>query len=42
MIVTIAGGSPWTFDARPAYVLSLAYLAVFGSVVAFVTYFPPC
>jgi drug/metabolite transporter (DMT)-like permease len=38
-IVTIAGGSPWTFDARPAYVLSLAYLAVFGSVVAFVTYF---
>ena len=38
-IVTIAGGSRWTFDARPAYVLSLAYLAVFGSVVAFVTYF---
>ena len=33
------GGAPWTFDARPAYVLSLGYLAVCGSVVAFVTYF---
>jgi drug/metabolite transporter (DMT)-like permease len=32
-------GAAWTFDARPAYVLSLGYLAVCGSVVAFVTYF---
>ena len=32
-------GAPWTFDPRPAYVLSLGYLAVCGSVVAFVTYF---
>jgi drug/metabolite transporter (DMT)-like permease len=31
-------GIPFTFDPRPAYVLSLAYLAVAGSVVAFVTY----
>ena len=31
-------GLPLTFDARPAYVLSLLYLAVFGSVIAFVTY----
>ncbi len=33
-----ASGIPFTFDARPAYVLSLAYLAVFGSVVAFVAF----
>lgn len=31
-------GIPFTFDPRPAYVASLAYLSVFGSVVAFVTY----
>lgn len=29
---------PFTFDPRPAYVLSLAYLALFGSVVAFVSF----
>ncbi len=28
----------WTFDPRPAYILSLAYLAVFGSVIAFGAY----
>jgi drug/metabolite transporter (DMT)-like permease len=33
-----ATGVPFAFDARPGYVLSLAYLAVFGSVVAFVSY----
>jgi len=38
-LAAIANGVPWTFDASPGYVLSLAYLAVFGSVVAFVTYF---
>ena len=37
--VAKVSGAPWTFDASPAYVLSLAYLAVGGSVVAFVTYF---
>jgi drug/metabolite transporter (DMT)-like permease len=31
-------GIPLSFDARPAYVLSLLYLALFGSVVAFVSY----
>ena len=28
----------WTFDPRRAYVLSLLYLAVFGSVIAFAAY----
>ena len=28
----------WGFDARPAYVLSLLYLAAFGSVIAFGVY----
>ena len=37
--LALVGGEPWTFDARPAYILSLTYLAVCGSVVAFVTYF---
>jgi drug/metabolite transporter (DMT)-like permease len=37
MVATLAG-TPWTFDGRPAYVLSLAYLAVFGSVFAFGAY----
>jgi len=31
-------GVPFAFDARAPYVLSLLYLAVFGSVVAFVAY----
>lgn len=34
-----ARGLPWTFDPRPAYVLSLLYLAVIGSVLAFLLYF---
>ncbi|HMI84123.1 MAG TPA: EamA family transporter [Polyangiaceae bacterium] len=34
----VVTGVPWTFSATPAYLLSLAYLAVFGSVVAFVSY----
>jgi drug/metabolite transporter (DMT)-like permease len=33
-----AHGEAWTFDARPAYVASLAYLAMVGSVVAFTSY----
>jgi drug/metabolite transporter (DMT)-like permease len=32
-------GVPWTFDARLPYILSLAYLALFGSVIAFGVYF---
>ena len=35
----IAQGTTWTFDARLPYVLSLAYLALFGSVIAFGVYF---
>jgi drug/metabolite transporter (DMT)-like permease len=31
-------GVPLAFDPRPAYVLSLLYLAILGSVVAFVSY----
>jgi drug/metabolite transporter (DMT)-like permease len=31
-------GVPWTFEHTPAYVLSLAYLALFGSVFAFAAY----
>ncbi len=31
-------GIPFTFDARPAYLMSLGYLALFGSVIAFVGY----
>lgn len=37
-VAAVAMGAAWTFDTRPAYVLSLAYLAVFGSIVAFATY----
>ncbi len=33
-----ATGVRFAFDARPAYLLSLAYLALFGSVAAFVTF----
>jgi drug/metabolite transporter (DMT)-like permease len=35
---TIAG-TAWTFDLRWPYVASLVYLALFGSIVAFVAYF---
>ncbi len=34
----LAVGIPFSFDARAPYLLSLLYLAVFGSVVAFVSY----
>jgi drug/metabolite transporter (DMT)-like permease len=34
----VARGVPWTFDNSPAYLSSLAYLALFGSVVAFGAY----
>jgi drug/metabolite transporter (DMT)-like permease len=32
-------GTSFTFSTEPAYVISLLYLAVFGSVIAFATYF---
>jgi drug/metabolite transporter (DMT)-like permease len=37
-IVAAIEGTGWSFDARPAYVLSLLYLAAFGSVIAFGAY----
>ncbi len=36
--VATATGVAWSFDARVPYVLSLAYLSVFGSVIAFGSY----
>lgn len=32
-------GTSFTFSTQPAYIISLLYLAVFGSVIAFATYF---
>ena len=37
-IMATLTGATWAFDAHAPYVLSLAYLAVFGSVVAFGAY----
>lgn len=37
-IAATLGGARWTFEATPSYVLSLLYLAVLGSVVAFTAY----
>jgi drug/metabolite transporter (DMT)-like permease len=37
-IVATVTGAPWTFDPRAGYVVSLLYLAVIGSVVAFGAY----
>jgi hypothetical protein len=35
LVAAIALGEPLTFDGSPAYVLSLLYLTVFGSILAF-------
>lgn len=37
-LLTLARGSPFAFDASPAYVFSLLYLAVFATVIGFWTY----
>jgi drug/metabolite transporter (DMT)-like permease len=37
-VVAIVRGVPWTFDTGAAYLLSLAYLSVFGSIIAFGAY----
>jgi len=37
-LVAIVRGVPWTFDTHPAYLLSLAYLSLFGSIIAFGAY----
>lgn len=38
LVIAVVRGVPFTFDPTPSYVLSLVYLAVFGSVIAFGTY----
>ena len=38
-ILALARGNVFTFDPSPAYILSLAYLSLFGSVIAFTAYF---
>jgi drug/metabolite transporter (DMT)-like permease len=38
-LFSLATGRPWTFDRNTPYVLSLLYLAILGSVVAFLLYF---
>jgi len=38
VVVALAQGKPFTFDSSPGYVISLLFLAVFGSVIAFGCY----
>ncbi|TMH21201.1 MAG: EamA family transporter [Betaproteobacteria bacterium] len=38
VIVAALNDIVWTFDPRPGYLLSLLYLAAFGSVIAFAAY----
>jgi len=37
-MIALLRGQSFTFDASPGYILSLAYLTVFGSVIAFGAY----
>jgi drug/metabolite transporter (DMT)-like permease len=37
-LAALLQGAEWTFDTRPGYLVSLAYLALFGSVIAFGAY----
>ena len=38
-ILALIRGNVFNFDLSPTYVISLAYLSVFGSVIAFIAYF---
>ncbi len=38
-VLVVLSGTPVTFSTSPAFIISLLYLAVFGSVIAFATYF---
>jgi drug/metabolite transporter (DMT)-like permease len=38
VVVALAQGKPFAFDSSPGYVVSLLFLAVFGSVIAFGCY----
>ena len=37
-LIAVADNSPFVFDGSPAYLISLLYLAVFGSIIAFGAY----
>ncbi|MDR2244196.1 MAG: EamA family transporter [Burkholderiales bacterium] len=37
-LIGLAMGIEWTFDMRPMYIISLLYLSVFGTIVAFLCY----
>ncbi|GAB4062093.1 DMT family transporter [Uliginosibacterium sediminicola] len=39
LLITAALGLPLQFDWRPAYLGSLLYLSIFGSIIAFLSYF---
>ncbi len=39
LVIALVSGTEFRFSSEPAYVLSLIYLAVFGTVIAFATYF---
>lgn len=39
LLIALIQGHALNFDMRPAYVASLLYLAIFGSVIAFAAYF---
>lgn len=38
LLIAVARGQPFIFDPQPAYVISLLYLSIFGSIVGFGTY----
>ena len=38
-VVVLVRGDPWVFEPTPRYVGALLYLAVFGSVIAFVVFY---
>jgi len=38
VLASVVRGVPWSFDTSLAYLLSLAYLSVFGSIIAFGAY----
>ena len=39
MLLAMLTGKSFTFSTSPAFIISMLYLAVFGSVIAFATYF---
>jgi len=39
LLLVLISGTPLTFSTTPAFIISLLYLAVFSSVIAFATYF---